>query len=130
MLKYRPVTEDDREKLVEWIAADADHCEKCDPDFWLKPEEGVRLFAVQDEQDDVFFVRAENVMRLHIQFCSVSERKRLAKAIDEFTPMIAEGARQQKYKQLIFESIFKPLIRFLSKRGFKPSPAENTYDLS
>lgn len=129
MLTYRPVTEADREKLAEWIAADDDHRGKCDPDFWLKPEEGVRLFAVQDEQGDVFFVRGENCLRLHIQFCSVTERKRLAKAIDEFTPMIASGARQQKYKQLIFESVFKPLIRFLSRRGFRSSPAENVMDL-
>ncbi len=129
MLKYRPVLESDRAKLAEWIAADPDHAGKCDPDFWLKPEDGVRLFVVQDEVGDVFFVRGENLLRLHLQFCPVSERKRLAKAIDEFTPLIAHGARKQHYKQLIFESVFKPLIRFLSKRGFHSSPAENVMDL-
>lgn len=123
MLKYRPVTEQDREKLAEWIKVDSDHAGKCDPDFWIKPDDGVKLFAVQDEQGDVFFVRGENVLRLHIQFCPVTERKRLTRAIDEFTVKIARDARQN-YKQLIFESVFKPLIRFLGKRGFIPSPDE------
>jgi len=128
MLKSRSVTEQDRTKLEEWIRLDPDHAGKCKPDFWLKPEEKVRQFAIQDEQGDIFFVRAENILRLHIQFSP--EKIRTAKAIEEFTPAIASGAKKEGYKQLIFESLFQPLIHFLNKRGFRSSKDEQVYDLS
>lgn len=126
MLKYRPVTEADREKLAEWIAADSDHKDKSDPDFWLKPEDGINLFVVQDEQDDVMFFRAESLLRLHIQFCPDSERNKAA--IKECLPQMAANSKN-KYRQIIFESIYKPLIRFLKNRGFRSSPNEYVYDL-
>jgi hypothetical protein len=128
MLKSRSVTEKDRTKLEEWIAADPDHREKSKPDFWIAHEDGVRQFAIQDEHGDIFFVRCENLLRLHIQFAP-NQRIRTAKAIDEFTPLIAAGAKKERYKQLIFESVFEPLIRFLEKRGFHSSPAEQVHDL-
>lgn len=128
MLKYRPVTDADREKLAEEIGLDPDHKEKCNPDFWLKPEAGVRLFAVQDEEGDVLFIRAENVLRLHIQACSLTGRKRITKVIDECLSDMAANSKQN-YRQLIFEGVFKPLIRFLNKRGFHASQNEHVYDL-
>jgi hypothetical protein len=128
MLKSRSVTEKDRTKLEEWIAADPDHAGRCKPEFWLAPENKVRQFMIQDEQGDLFCVRAENILRLHIQFSP--DRKRTAKAIEEFTPTIASGAKREGYKQLIFESVFQPLIHFLNKRGFRASKDEFIYDLS
>lgn len=128
MLKTRSVGEQDRNKLEEWIAADPDHVGKTSPDFWLRPESHVRQFVMQDSCGDIFFVRAENILRLHIQFAP-GQRVRTAKAIDEFTPLIAVGAKKEHYKQLIFESVFKPLIGFLEKRGFRSSPAEQVMDL-
>lgn len=134
MLKFRKTTEADHNKLAEWIAADPDHREKGDPSFWLpqNPEDKIQTFAVQDEEGDIFFVRGENCLRLHIQFAPASEKRRLAKAISEFSDRIAQSARHLKYTEIIFESVFKPLVRFLtnSKRGFQPSPNEFVKDLS
>jgi hypothetical protein len=128
MLKSRSVTEQDRIKLEQWIAADPDHVGRGNPDFWIKSEPHVRQFVMQDSCGDIFFVRAENVLRLHIQFAP-DQKIRTARAIDEFTPLIAVGAKKEHYKQLIFESVFQPLIGFLEKRGFHSSPAEQVMEL-
>lgn len=126
MLKYRPVTEQDREKLAEWIKSDSDHAGKCDPDFWIKPDDGVKLFAVQDEQGDVFFARVENIQRWHLQFCPDTARNK--EAIPECLSEIAANSKNS-YRQIIFESVFKPLTRFLKKHGFTHSPDEYVYEL-
>jgi len=132
MLKFRKTAEADRKKLEEWIAADPDHQGRGNPEFWLPqdPASKIQTFAVQDEHGDVFFVRGENCLRLHIQFAPASEKRRLAKAISEFTEQISGSARHLKYTEIIFESVFKPLVRFLSKRGFRSSPNEYVKDVA
>jgi len=132
MLKFRKTTEADRKKLEKWIAADPDHKDRGNPEFWLPqdPAEHIQTFAVQDEQGEVFYVRGENCLRLHIQFAPASEKRRLAKAISEFSDTISRSAKKLKYTEIIFESVFAPLIRFLEKRGFHSSPNEFVKDLS
>jgi hypothetical protein len=129
MLRSREVTEADRSQIEQWIQSDEDHRGRCKADFWLTPEDGVKLFAVEDALGTIFYVRGENLLRLHIQFAPESERRRTAKAVDEFTSLIAAGAKKSHYKQLIYESVVQPLIKFLEKRGFHSSPAEQVYDL-
>lgn len=126
-LKYRPTTNTDKNKIVEWIAADPDHAGKSEAEFWL-PDKDVSCFAVEDELGAVFYVRAETVMRLHIQFAP-NQRARTARAIDEFTPWIAAAGTKKGCKQMLFESVFAPLVRFLEKRGFRHSPDEYVMEL-
>ena len=128
MLRYREVSETDRSQISDWIAADEDHRNKCDADFWLAKEPGVKLFAVEDSCGTIFYVRGESLLRLHIQFAP-DQKVRTAKAIDEFTELISAGAKKQNYKQLIFESTVAPLVRFLNKRGFRKSENEYVRDL-
>lgn len=85
---------------------------------------------MEDEHGPIFFVRAENLLRLHIQFAPREERSRLAPAIDWFEKFIGREAGHRGYKQIIFESAFVPLIRFLKKRGFRGSPNEIVKDLN
>lgn len=127
MLKYRATTDLDKEQIAAWIAADPDHKGKSKPEFWL-PDKNISCFAAEDDAGMVFFVRAETVMRLHIQFAP-QQRLRTAKAIEEFTPWIAAAAKKRGCKQLIFESVFAPLIRFLQRRGFCASPNEQVMGL-
>lgn len=129
MLRVREVSETDRAQLSDWISQDSDHKNKCDVDFWLKPEPNVKLFAIEDSCGPIFYGRGENILRLHLQFAPSSEKKRLVRAISEFTELISQGAKKQHYKQIIFESVFKPLIAFLERRGFRESKNEYVRDL-
>lgn len=130
MLKFRRTSEADKPQLAEWIAADSDHRGRGTPDFWMPDSDGQGdCFAMVDEKGTIFYVRAENVVRLHIQFAPPSEKRRTAAAIDEFTKLMAKGAKAKKYSQLIFESTVLPLITFLEKRGFRPSKNEFVMDL-
>lgn len=83
---------------------------------------------VQDECGDIFYVRAEPLLRLHIQFAP-NQKVRTARAIESFTPQIAATAKKNHFKQLIFESVFAPLVHFMNKRGFRSSKDEQVMDL-
>lgn len=121
----------DERVLSEAIAADLSHAGLCEPSFWLSPREEergrVECFAVCDKDGPVFYVRAENVLRLHIQFLPLDKR-RTVRAVHEFSERIAAEARP-KYTQIIFESVWRPLIRFLKKRGYRLSPNEWITDI-
>jgi hypothetical protein len=127
LIKFRPTSEQDKELIADWIERDPDHRGRCSADFWLPGDPDIEQYVVEDEEGPVMFVRAEKLMRLHVQFSP--NRIRVAPAIDEFTPWISNEAKKRGYKQLIFESVFKPLIRFLGKRGFRSSPNEQVKDL-
>lgn len=128
MLKYRPTNALDKNQIAEWIALDPDHASQS-ADFWLeKDNDKVDCWAVEDAKGTIFYVRAEKLLRLHIQFAPPTEHRRLAVAINEFTETIKQKAKPD-FKQLIFESVMEPLIRFLHKRGFRSSPHEEVCDL-
>ena len=128
MLKYRPLNELDKFLLEKWIAQDPEHHD--DPvEFWTASDDGkVQCFAVEDDHGAIFYVRAENVLRLHIQFAPPNEKGRTARTIVKFAENIAHISKD-KYKQLIFESVSKPLTSFLEKLGFKASPNEWKKDI-
>lgn len=129
MLTRREVSTADRDQIAEWISQDSDHKDRGDANFWLpENEKDDQCFAMEDEHGTIFYVRLEKVLRLHVQFAP-KERQRTAAAIDEFTKQIATAAKATGYAQLIFDSVFAPLIRFLHKRGFRSSPAEQVLDL-
>jgi hypothetical protein len=130
MLKYRPTNSNDKDLLASWIAADPEHKakENCTPDFWLTPPQDSESFVAEDATGPIFFVRSETLRRLHIQFAPQNEWKRLAVALDLFVKdMKATGAGH--VRQFIFDSVYKPLIKFLSRRGVRPSPNEFVLDL-
>lgn len=127
MLKYRPTNAHDKDLLTRWIADDPDHKEHCTPDFWLTPSGDTECMAVEDEHGPIFFVRSETVRRLHVQFAT-GEHRRLVVALDQFVmdmKRIGSGA----IRQFIFDSVFGPLIKFLKRRGVRPSPNEYVLDL-
>lgn len=123
MITFVPVTVLDTGQITEWVKSDPEHDGRVSPDFWLNPPADVQVWAVEDEQGVLFYVRAENILRLHIQF-PPERSKRLVRGISEFSAQMKVIAGARSYKQLIFDSISKTLIRFLEKRGFKHSPNE------
>jgi len=131
MIKSRKTSDSDASQIAAWIAADPQDSGATKADFFLPSENTVAknfLYAIEDEQGPIFYVRGENVLRLHIQFAP-NERRRTAAAVAEFAETMAQGAKKLGYSELIFESVYRPLINFLHKRGFRESTTEHIMDL-
>lgn len=126
-MKIRKLNENDPFLIEKWIAMDPDHAGKSDVKFWL-PQDRTNCFVVEDEVGAIFYVRAENLLRLHVQFAPQTESARTKKTLDEFAMHVKEAAKTT-YRQIIFESTFAPLIRYLEKRGYRASPNEMVIDL-
>lgn len=127
MIKVRKINENDPFLIEKWINSDPQHAGKSKVGFWL-PQERTNCFVIEDEIGAIFYVRAENVLRLHIQFAPEGDSARTKRALDQFATNIRESSKQS-YRQIIFESTFAPLIRFLHKRGYRASPNEQVTDL-
>lgn len=127
-LNHREVTEQDKEQLEKWVAADPAHCGLLTADFWIPTRDadgnktpGTKCFSVEDENGVAFYLRLDNVMRVYVQFPPDSERdsERIKKALEESFSTIAGNAHKLGYKEMIFNSVSKSLIRFFKKFGFK-----------
>jgi hypothetical protein len=134
MIKCRPIKASDGELLEKFLLADGEHSKTSDISFWLPPSDcqvkhkGVDYLAVEDEKGVIFFIRLENILRMHCQFAPETEIARTRPAVAEFAKLIQRQARDQ-YKQLIFESVSLSLIWFLRKFGFRRSKNEVVCDL-
>lgn len=132
MIKSRKTSNQDASLIKDWISCDPNHSGVTNASFFLpsetESEAKTFLYTIEDEQGPIFFVRGENCLRLHIQFAP-NQRRRTARAISEFASVMAAGAKKLHYSELIFESVFRPLIRFLHKRGFVSSRNEYILNL-
>ena len=126
-MKIRKHNDNDPLLLEKWINLDPQHAGKTNVDFWL-PQDRTNCFVVEDDIGAIFYVRAENVLRLHVQFAPATDSERTKKALDSFARHIREVAKTT-YRQIIFESTFAPLIRFLEKRGYRASKDEYVTNL-
>jgi hypothetical protein len=129
-MKIRAINDNDKLLIEKSIVNDPDHVGKSNVDFWL-PQERANCFAVEDDKGVVFYIRAENILRLHLQAIPApdkEDRARVAKGIDAFAAHIKTVAKKT-YRQIIFESTYAPLIRFLHQRGYRASKDEHVIDL-
>jgi hypothetical protein len=128
MIKSRKTVPQDAPQIAAWIEADENHRGLEAAETWVTPQEHTFRYMVEDESGPLFCVIGENVLRLSIQFAP-NQKRRMARAVDEFSKVMAAGAKKMGYKELIFESVFYPLVRFLHRRGFRKSSEENILDL-
>ena len=120
MITFRPTTKDDAPLIGTWILADEDHRDKMDATFFTTPDDRSTVYAVEDEEGPVIFVRQEidgMATRLHTQFPPDS-RKRVAKALLQGYPAVAADAKQRGFKAVVFDSVSPALIRFMLRFGF------------
>lgn len=125
----RPAEEADRAHLAGFIAADAEHRDSVQPDFFLKPERGEECFLLLDNfGEPVFYFKMERALRIHIQFgpcASDEQRERNRTALKLGMAWLEQMAARSGHRQLIFESKFAPLIAFCKRRlGFRQSKDE------
>jgi hypothetical protein len=117
MLRARKLVEADREKIAAWMAQDADHKTLDPAAFW---EPGTESFALEDEDGTVMYVRCSNVMRIDIQF-DTDARDRTRAMLREGFEWLKGEAKRRSYREMIFDSVAKPLIWFCMKTlGFRP----------
>lgn len=115
---------EDRGRISDWMVEDtADH-RKLNPDLFLEPRTESLMFG--DEQGDLLALRISRVMRVDIQFNpDPAAKERLRACLLKEFPWLKAEARKSGFRQLMFDSINKPLIAFCRRRfGFKPSPDE------
>jgi hypothetical protein len=128
MINHREANEEDRKELGEWIAS-APESHQISTDFWINKrdengvfkEPGVKTVAIEDEGGKIFHLRIENVMRVYIQFPpegTVNPERMRAALTGSFKTIAGNGIRLG-YKEMIFDSVSKPLIRFFRRFGFK-----------
>lgn len=83
-------------------------------DFFLIPGKFHSLYAVEDDQGTVMYVRQEgqaHKMRVHIQFGGNS--RRVLDALREGLPMVMQDAKGRGFKSLVFDSQSPALTRFM-----------------
>lgn len=129
MIKFRPLNENDSHLLEKWISSDPEHSKTSDVSFWTSNDRAM-CYAVEDEIGVVFYIRAENVLRVHAQFPpnTPEDMDRVRKALPEFVNDMT-GVFKPNYRQIIYESVSKPLIKFLQKFGVRSSPNEHILEL-
>lgn len=130
MVTFRSVTEQDIPTIGTWILAEKDHAEKMDSRFYTECGENAHSFAIDDEMGTVIFVRADTeadqTLRLHTEFLP-DAKARVAIALAEAYPQVARDAISRGFKQIVFDSVSIPLIKFMLRFGFR---AELRHQLS
>jgi hypothetical protein len=125
----RPMNEGDREYLGSLISEDAYHRGHMTPDFFLKLVPGEDAWALEDEQGHVeLYFKTQVVVRLSIQFAhskTNEERSRNRTALMKGFAWIESMFRQNKFRQIIFDTQGPELTAFAKRRlGFRESEKE------
>jgi hypothetical protein len=115
----RTLNEDDKTLLAEWIAAEPDHSNTT-PEFYYTP--GTKTVLYSDKNGPVCVVRYSSALRLDMDFAPGIDKGRIKEAMKSQLPEIAEQARSQGFKEIVFDSVAKPLIRFCQLLGFSACP--------
>lgn len=124
----RPATGDDHGKVAELIELDADHRGQVQAASFAPPMpvSGQECFAIVEPQSGelLFYFRITRVMRIDIQFDPRRREDNQQVLQDGFEWLVGMGMKSG-YRQLIFDSVTRPLINFCKRRfRFRPSPNE------
>lgn len=122
-MKFSPTIIDDIPQIEKWIELDPDHQNRMSADWWLTGNDCLLAFCVEDEIGPVMYVRLDaegNLARLHTQFGPPSDisKERVVNVLTSGFPVMAKEIASQGYKGIIFESVSRRLIRFMSKLNF------------
>lgn len=125
-MKFTPSTEQDIERLSDWIMRDPYHKNCLDPIWWLTGQ-GLLSYRIEDYKGVTMYARFDEdnqLLRLHCQFAPESEvsKLRVIKSIMWAIPRMEQFARQNNTRGLIYKSVNPNLIEFMkAKFGFVSS---------
>lgn len=121
-LKLRPTSPEDLKHLAECIELD-EHHRGLDPETWVEPLTETTTFY--DENGTLFHLRMSRVMRVDVQFDPRVDSTRMGEALAKAFAFVKGEARKSGFREMIFESVHKPLIEFFKKNfAFQESKDE------
>jgi len=128
-MKARLLNAEDDLVIASWIKRDPEHAGKVTAEFFTQSDTrnpGNLTYAWEDEQGQtLFYVKVENVARVHIQFNPDAPKASNAKGLELGYRWLMHGLRERGYRELIFESTYAPLIRYCRRVfGFRRREAD------
>lgn len=120
-------SESERATIAEWIAADPDHRDRVNDQFFIGPEPGAQCLTLTNPQGKVFFFRLTRVLRIDIQFPPASteeEQSRLRRGLTSGFRWLRQRAAAAGFREIVFQSESRMLKVFCRRFGFKESPQE------
>lgn len=87
-------------------------------------ETGTETLVFEDASGPILFVNLARALRAFVQFAP-DEKERTRAALPQAFAFVKGEARKTLFRELIFESVSRPLIAFCKRYlGFKESPNE------
>lgn len=122
MIKFTATIPDDIPQIERWIFYDTDHKDKMDGKWWLGGT--ILSCCAEDAGGPVMYLRIDkenDKVRMHIQFAPANEvsKIRVAGAFLDGLPRMIQTMHGMGFRELIFESCSKSLIRFMERFGFR-----------
>jgi len=133
--QLRELEESDHARLAEWIAADPSHSGILDPEFFTGQDPRVLVFALENGEKTVMYIRLARASRVAIQFPPPPETKKLkdlrwhrqelSDALMKGMAFLEIGLARAGCSEWIFETESDSLRLMVQRRmGFAPSPHE------
>lgn len=120
-MNLRKLQESDRALLAQWMAAD-DYHKGFSTDLFFEP--GTETLVFVDEHGPILFVNLAKAIRAFVQFAPEAEA-RTRVALPEAFNFVAVRGKKSGFREIIFESLSRPLIVFCKRYlGFRKSPNE------
>ncbi len=111
----RPVTDSDREMIAGWIAREPAHKEST-PDFYF--QDNTKSVIYEDNSGPIFIVRYSSALRIDMDFADV-EKERIRQALKNEFPSVATEAKNQGFREVVFNSLSKTLVAFCRLMDFR-----------
>jgi hypothetical protein len=118
-MSIRNLTPEDRPQIESWIAAEPEHSNNT---FEWYSESGAKTVVYEDADGQVLVAKFTPCLRVDIDFNPDAGPSRIGKAIADGLKQTAEQARNQGFKEFVFESLSPKLSAFCERLGYKKCP--------
>jgi hypothetical protein len=118
-LKLRKVTEDDRAKIVAFIANDPFHKDAGTSDFFFEPF--ADSMVISDDEGHEIFVRIARALRVNAVF-DARESEANKKLMAELAAFLKQSGEESGFREVVYTSANPRLRAFGETLGFVPQP--------
>ncbi len=115
----RNLVSEDRPQVERWVLAEPTHVNNT---FDWYSETGTKSVVVEDEAGAVLVAKFTPCLRMDTDFSPEATPKRIAKAIISGLAEMEQQAKEQGFKEIVFESSSSKLVAFCERLGYRQSP--------